>query len=152
MRFFVCATELKIKKKKRKKERKKERNNCHDFVPLFQTEWKNVLSKYVSVERPADWFNTNQSNEIQSTGTCVLIGSYFSCRGSQSNPGRSCLAVCLTSSLSTNRLWRCSACTTATRIHSMRGGRSRNGLQEEITVFIWLVLEAACFWICWIKS
>ncbi len=55
---------------------------------------------------------------------------YFSCRGSQSSPGRSCLAVCLTSSLSTNRLLRCSACTTATLIHSMRGGRSRNGLEE----------------------
>lgn len=80
-------------------------------------------------------------SKIQIAGTCVLIGSYFSCRGSQSSPGRSCLAVCLTSSLSTNKLWRCSACTTATRIHSMRGGRSRNGLEEEMTFFIWLVLD-----------
>lgn len=54
----------------------------------------------------------------------------MSCRGSQSSPGRSCRAVCLTSSLSTNRLRRCSAWTMATRIHSIRGGRRGNGLRE----------------------
>lgn len=56
--------------------------------------------------------------------------SYFSSLGSQSSPGRSCRAVCRTSSLSTNKLRRCSACTMATRIHSMRGGSRRKGLQR----------------------
>lgn len=54
--------------------------------------------------------------------------SYFSSLGSQSSPGRSSRAVCLTSSLSTNKLRRCSAWTMATRIHSISGGRSRKGL------------------------
>lgn len=54
---------------------------------------------------------------------------YFSCLGSQSSPGRRSLAVCLTSSLSTNRLLRCSACTMATLIHSIRGGSNRKGLR-----------------------
>ncbi len=54
----------------------------------------------------------------------------MSCRGSQSSPGSSCRAVCLTSSLSTNRLRRCSAWTIATRIHSIRGGRRGKGLVE----------------------
>lgn len=62
-------------------------------------------------------------------GQCVLI--YFSCLGSQSSPGRRSLAVCLTSSLSTNRLLRCSAWTMATLIHSIRGGSNRNGLWRE---------------------
>lgn len=56
--------------------------------------------------------------------------TYFSCLGSQSSPGRRSLAVCLTSSLSTNRLLRCSACTMATRIHSIRGGSNRKGLRR----------------------
>lgn len=37
----------------------KKKKNSHDFVPLCQTEWKNVFWKYIRVECPADWFNTN---------------------------------------------------------------------------------------------
>lgn len=55
--------------------------------------------------------------------------SYFICRGSQSTPGSSSLAACLTSSLSTEKLRRCSVWATATRIHSISGGSTRNGLQ-----------------------
>lgn len=58
---------------------------------------------------------------------------YFSCLGSQSSPGRRSLAVCLTSSLSTNKLRRCSAWTMATLIHSIRGGSSKNGLKRYTT-------------------
>lgn len=54
---------------------------------------------------------------------------YFICRGSQSTPGSSSLAACLTSSLSTEKLRRCSVWATATRIHSISGGSTRNGLQ-----------------------
>lgn len=57
--------------------------------------------------------------------------SYLSCLGSQSSPGRSRRAVCLTSSLSTKRLRRCSAWTIETRIHSIRGGSKGKGLYEE---------------------
>lgn len=56
--------------------------------------------------------------------------TYFSCRGSQSTPGRSSLAACLTSSLSTETLSRCSVCAPATRIHSISGGSTMNGLGE----------------------
>lgn len=55
--------------------------------------------------------------------------AYFICRGSQSTPESSSLAACLTSSLSTEKLRRCSVWATATRIHSIRGGSTRNGLQ-----------------------
>lgn len=61
--------------------------------------------------------------------TLPLCLIYFSCLGSQSSPGRRSRAVCLTSSLSTNRLLRCSACTMATLIHSIRGGSNRKGLR-----------------------
>lgn len=74
--------------------------------------------------------DTNKQLQTALVMSCrCSLASYFSCLGSQSSPGSSCRAVCLTSSLSTNRLRRCSACTTATLIHSMRGGRSRKGLQ-----------------------
>lgn len=56
---------------------------------------------------------------------------YFSCRGSQSIPGSMSRAACRTSSLSTEKLRRCSAWATATRIHSIRGGSTINGLQGE---------------------
>lgn len=56
--------------------------------------------------------------------------TYFSCRGSQSTPGRSSLAACLTSSLSTETLSRCSVCAIATRIHSINGGSTMNGLED----------------------
>lgn len=59
---------------------------------------------------------------------------YFICRGSQSTPGSSSLAACLTSSLSTEKLRRCSVWATATRIHSISGGRTRNGLQGNTMV------------------
>lgn len=61
---------------------------------------------------------------------CERDKSYFICRGSQSTPGSSSLAACLTSSLSTEKLHRCSVWATATRIHSISGGSTRNGLQE----------------------
>lgn len=61
------------------------------------------------------------------------MASYFSCRGSQSTPGSMSRAACRTSSLSTEKLRRCSAWATATRIHSIRGGSTMNGLQGETT-------------------
>lgn len=57
--------------------------------------------------------------------------AYLSWRGSQSTPGSSSLAACRTSSLSTEKLRLCSAWATDTRIHSISGGSTRNGLQGE---------------------
>lgn len=60
---------------------------------------------------------------------CIpLKRTYFSWRGSQSTPGSSSRAAWRTSSLSTEKLRRCPACATATRIHSISGGSTMNGL------------------------
>lgn len=64
----------------------------------------------------------------------LLSRPHFICRGSQSTPGSSSRAACLTSSLSTEKLRRCSVWATATRIHSISGGSTRNGLQGETKV------------------
>lgn len=73
------------------------------------------------------WPELSNADHARSRGSeCLII--YFSCLGSQSSPGRRSLAVCLTSSLSTSRLLRCSAWTIATLIHSIRGGSKRKGL------------------------
>lgn len=68
-----------------------------------------------------DTFCTKQS--------ICIPGTYFNCRGSQSTPGSRSLAACRTSSLSTEKLRRCPAWATATRIHSIRGGSTMNGLR-----------------------
>lgn len=96
------------------------------FGPAGNHRWNIYSFSLSGISSPAEY----QLLQTSYTVSEKSAASYFSCRGSQSSPGRSCLAVCLTSSLSTNKLQRCSACTTATRIHSMRGGRSRNGLDE----------------------
>lgn len=64
----------------------------------------------------------------------IFLWTYFSCRGSQSTPGSKSLAACRTSSLSTEKLRRCPAWATATRIHSIRGGSTMNGLGEHTDI------------------
>ncbi len=94
-----------------------------------------------------DWIS--QSSRTSWVSVFVRVPTYFSCLGSQSSPGRSSLAVCLTSSLSTNRLLRCSAWTMATLIHSIKGGSNRNGLWKKKRIKKKFHL---CLSICFVKS
>ncbi len=83
---------------------------------------------------------------------CMMWMSYFSSLGSQSSPGRSSRAVCLTSSLSTNKLRRCSAWTMATRIHSISGGeeeeRPEDSKKQQVCFPIYCCVNIATIFNC----
>lgn len=77
---------------------------------------------------PAKSVSLGERETLFCTKHQIVVWTYFNCRGSQSTPGSKSLAACRTSSLSTEKLRRCPAWATATRIHSIRGGSTMNGL------------------------
>lgn len=74
-----------------------------------------------------------REKHIPRKAAICIPGTYFNCRGSQSTPGSRSLAAWRTSSLSTEKLRRCPAWATATRIHSISGGSTMNGLRSTQT-------------------